>query len=141
LNSNWCSAKFFREGRAHAATSRAPAGPRRSCPARLPNAPLPEAARHPKPHLPTHLLARGASNRAVEAQYARRARGGPPVRSRHRPYARRPRLRSTEESPVITPPSPRARAYKRPSSSSHNRAVPPFFPVRRRPPLVPPPKP
>jgi hypothetical protein len=93
---------------------RAPAGPRRPCPARLPNTSLPEAARHPKPHLATRLLARGASNRGAEAPYTRRARDGPLVRPQRRPCAGRGAVaqRNPPSSPRRHPESARIKGRR-----------------------------
>jgi hypothetical protein len=74
-----------------------------------PLCPRPRATRSCASQRPS---AQGASNRAVEAPYARRARGGPLVRPR-----RRPRSRGTAESPHRHPAVTLSRAYKRLSSS------------------------
>jgi hypothetical protein len=105
-------------------------------PSRRLHCPRPCTARGP--HLPTLASAQDASSRVATPSYARRARGGPPVRPRRRPYVRRLRRRSTADAPRRHPAVTPSRAYKRASSSPPSHAIPSRQPRRAAPLPLPP---
>jgi hypothetical protein len=95
-----------------------PADPRRPCPAHLPDDPSARGHALPEVHTSRRSLCpRTPRTAPATPPYSRRARGGPPVRPRRRPYARRSSRRSTADALPSSPAVTRAHLYLRPPCS------------------------